>query len=127
MDTQASRPGQPKFIKDDGELSSQPEDLNVVHIDPTTWEGFMSPNCLLQKKAAEYKTRVGFFMSFSLKNPNKIYVGMNDGEILFWLDEAIDRNTKAPLLSQARWLKIIDALKKNHAKVLVLEKEGIVL
>lgn len=125
MNTQASRPGQPTFVRDDGELSSQPEDLNHIKIDPVTWDAFMLPTCLLQRKAAEYKTRIGFFMSYSQKNPNKIYVGMNDGEILFWLDEAVDRITGQPLLTQGRWLKIIDALKKNHAKVLFLEKEGI--
>lgn len=127
MNTNTSRPAQPQFVRDDGLLSSQPDNLTVVAIPSDIWDAFMAHDCLLQKKAADYQTPVKFFRSYSKAHPNRDYVGMNDGEILFWLDEAWNAKTHAPLLTQGRWLKIIDALKKNHAKVLLLQKEGIFL
>jgi len=127
MDTKPSRPAQPQFVRDDGLLSSQPDNLHYVAIPADMYDAFMSPDSLLQKKAADYKTTVKFFRSFSKSNENRDYVGMNDGEILFWLDEAWNKETHQPMLTQGRWLKIINALQRNHAKVLLLQKEGIYL
>ena len=127
MNSKPSRPAQPHFVRDDELLSSQPGDLSQVAIPAAQWDAFMDPKCLLQQKAAQYLTPVKFFRSFSKDNQNRDYVGMNDGEILFWLDEAWDEHLQMNKLSQNRWLKIINALQKNHAKVLFLRKEGVVL
>lgn len=121
------RPPQPTFVRDDGNLSSQPDDLHVVAIHPTIWDDIMGAESKLQKLATNYETKVGLFKSFSAKNPNRVYVGIDSGEILFWLDEVVHAESKLVTITKSRWVKIVNLLKKSKGVTDFLKAEGITL